>query len=376
MNRSKPEGGAALSESDLAAQVIAWQARAGRHDLPWQKTRDPYRVWLSEVMLQQTQVSTVLDYYPRFLARFPDVLHLAQAPLEEVLGLWSGLGYYSRARNLHRCAEVVMSDHGGEFPRTAAALSVLPGIGRSTAAAIAAFCFGERAAILDGNVKRVLTRFWGVTDDMSAVANERALWARAEAALPHDDLARTMPAYTQGLMDLGATVCTRSRPSCTACPLALKCVARQQGAPQRYPVKTKKIRRSQQTLWLLHAKDDAARVWLVQRPAQGIWAALHCLPAFEARDDLLAALPASARTSLIEHDPVKHVLTHRDLDLHYVTVEGPRPFTSPDEAGAWYTESTWSVLGLPAPIRKFLSAPASVQATLFTDHPAPGVDAG
>lgn len=375
MNRSKSDAEIALPESDLARQVIAWQARAGRHGLPWQKTRDPYRVWLSEVMLQQTQVSTVLDYYPRFLGRFPDIHHLAEAPLEEVLGMWSGLGYYSRARNLHRCADVLVSDHHGMFPRTASALSALPGIGRSTAAAIAAFCFGERAAILDGNVKRVLTRFWGVADDLSVAANERVLWTRAEAALPHYDLATTMPAYTQGLMDLGATVCTRSRPVCAACPLELSCVARQEGAPQRYPVKTKKIRRSQQTMWLLHAQDDKGRVWLVQRPAHGIWAGLHCLPVFDSRDELLDAMPASARALLTEHDPVKHVLTHRDLDLHYVTVIGSAALPWPGGTGTWYEDSAWTGLGLPAPIRKFMSTPDSLSAPLFTNCPTPGVGA-
>lgn len=358
---------------ELADQVIAWQRQAGRHDLPWQNTHDPYRVWLSEIMLQQTQVSTVLDYYPRFLARFPDVLSLAQAPLEDVLGLWSGLGYYSRARNLHRCATVVVSEYGGGFPRSAALLSTLPGIGRSTAAAIAAFCFGERAAILDGNVKRVLTRAWGVSDDLSVAAHERALWQRAEQALPTKDLARSMPAYTQGLMDLGAKVCTRSRPTCAACPLAAHCVARREGAPQMYPVKTKRVRRSQQTIWLLHAFDGQDRVWLVQRPASGIWAALHCLPAFEDRDALLATLPPALQAGMVEHAPVRHVLTHRDLDLHFVSVPGASAEAVPGTGGGtWYAPLAWPALGLPAPIRRFLGAPVSAQAALFTDRPVPG----
>ena len=361
----------------LADQVIAWQRRAGRHDLPWQGTRDPYRVWLSEIMLQQTQVTTVLDYYPRFLARFPDVHALARAPLEDVLGLWSGLGYYSRARNLHRCATVVVNDHSGEFPRSAAALNALPGIGRSTAAAIAAFCFGERAAILDGNVKRVLTRVWGVSADLSVVANERALWLRAEEALPTTDLVNAMPAYTQGLMDLGATVCTRSRPACTACPLAGHCLARREGAPQRYPVKTRRLRRSQQTLWLLHAQDRESRLWLVQRPPSGIWAALHCLPTFDDRDALLATLPNHLQHRVVEHAPIKHVLTHRDLDMHFVSVSGAsEDSVSRTGDGAWYAASDWPALGLPAPIRRFLMAPAAAQRALFTDRPAPGGAAG
>src|SRR5690349_16259112 len=194
---SFPAGGeAAAAGTTLAERVIAWQRTHGRHDLPWQRTRDPYRVWLSEIMLQQTQVSTVLAYYERFLARFPDVAALAAAPLDEVLALWSGLGYYSRARNLHRCAQAVMAQHGGRFPASSEVLATLPGIGRSTAAAIAAFCFGERAAILDGNVKRVLTRALGFAGDLSQSGAERELWAKAESLLP----ATGMEAYTQGLM--------------------------------------------------------------------------------------------------------------------------------------------------------------------------------
>ena len=177
-----------MTRRGIAGAVIAWQRRHGRHGLPWQGTRDAYRVWLSEVMLQQTQVSTVLDYYPRFLGRFPSVQVLAAAPLDDVLALWSGLGYYSRARHLHRCAQEVVAQHGGAFPRSSAALATLPGIGRSTAAAIAAFCFGERAAILDGNVKRVLTRVLGYDGDLSLAAEEQHLWRQAEALLPRQDV--------------------------------------------------------------------------------------------------------------------------------------------------------------------------------------------
>ena len=200
---------AAPASSELALRVIAWQRQHGRHTLPWQRTRDPYRVWLSEIMLQQTQVGTVLGYYDRFLQRFPDVLALAAAPLDEVLALWSGLGYYSRARNLHRCAQAVASEHGGHFPASSVALATLPGIGRSTAAAIAAFCFGERVAILDGNVKRVLTRALGFAGDLAESRQERALWQLADALLPHEHI----EAYTQGLMDLGATVCALRQPA-------------------------------------------------------------------------------------------------------------------------------------------------------------------
>ena len=193
----------------FAASVLRWHAKHGRHDLPWSATRDPYRVWLSEVMLQQTQVATVLPHYARFLAAFPEVHALAAARQADVLKLWAGLGYYARARNLHACARAVVKEHAGRFPRDAAALATLPGIGRSTAAAIAAFCFGERVAILDGNVKRVLARHFGIEGFPGAAKTERVLWALATSLLP---AAEKMPAYTQALMDLGATVCTRRAP--------------------------------------------------------------------------------------------------------------------------------------------------------------------
>ena len=344
--------------ADFSTRIVRWQQRHGRHDLPWQGTREPYRVWLSEIMLQQTQVTTVLAYYARFVARFPDVASLAAAHEDEVLALWSGLGYYSRARHLHRCAREVVARFGGAFPRRAGELATLPGIGRSTAAAIAAFCFGERAAILDGNVKRVLTRAFGIDDDLAVPAHERALWQRAEALLPRSDLARRMPAYTQGLMDLGATVCRRTRPDCGACPLQAVCVAAASGEPQRYPVKSRRLRRSQQTLWLLHAHDGRGGVWLVQRPAPGIWARLYCLPVYLARDDLLASLPPAARAGAVEWPPLRHVLTHRDLDLHVLSVCWPPGAPARADGGAWFSALAWPGLGLPAPIRGLLTSAA------------------
>jgi A/G-specific adenine glycosylase len=220
-----------LTGPGLAARIIRWQRQHGRHGLPWQGTRDPYRVWLSEVMLQQTQVATVIDYYTRFVQRFPSVDTLAAAPLDDVLALWSGLGYYSRARNLHRCAQTVVQVHGGAFPAHSAVLATLPGIGRSTAAAIAAFCFGERAAILDGNVKRVLTRALGFDEDLASAPAQHRLWVEAEALLPRCDV----DVYTQGLMDLGATLCTQRRPACPLCPLQARLRGACQGAARAVP---------------------------------------------------------------------------------------------------------------------------------------------
>lgn len=341
-------------EVDLAARIVRWQQAFGRNDLPWQNTRDPYRVWLSEIMLQQTQVATVLDYFPRFLARFPDVASLAAAPLDDVLGLWSGLGYYSRARNLHACALDVVRLHGGAFPQTAQLLQTLPGIGRSTAAAVASLCFGERVAILDGNVKRVLTRVLGFDADLSVAANERWLWDEASRVLPARDLQRAMPRYTQGVMDLGATVCTARKPACGACPVAELCVAFGQELPERYPVKTRKIKRSAQSIWLLWAQARDGSVWLDKRPTPGVWAGLYCLPLFDSREALEAAVTTRYRKHLEDVPAFTHVLTHKDLYLHPVKVQIPTG-AKQDIDGAWMSPDEWLRLGLPAPVRKLLA---------------------
>lgn len=339
---------------DWAERVVRWQTRHGRNDLPWQGTRDPYRVWLSEIMLQQTQVATVKDYYARFLQRFPDVRALAQAELDDVLALWSGLGYYSRARNLHACAVQVVRAHGGTFPRSAAQLESLPGIGRSTAAAIASICFGERVAILDGNVKRVLTRALGYGADLARAANERALWAQAAELLPQRDLARAMPRYTQGVMDLGATVCLARKPVCAACPLADLCVARREGEPERYPIRTRQLKRSAQSLWLLWAHTRDGAVWLRQRPTPGVWAGLYCLELFDSHAALVQAVPAIYRERLLELPAFKHVLTHKDLHLHPVRVQLPAS-AKLSSKGGWQASNVWPQLGLPAPVRKLLT---------------------
>lgn len=344
----------------LAGRVVDWQRSHGRHALPWQNTRDPYRVWLSEIMLQQTQVATVLGYYARFLERFPDVAALAAASQDEVLALWAGLGYYSRARNLHRCAQVVVAEHGGAFPGTAAGLAELPGIGPSTAAAIAAFCFKERAAILDGNVKRVLSRALGFGEDLAQARNERALWAMAQALLPGSP---DMPAYTQGLMDLGATLCTPRQPSCLLCPLAEPCVARAQGQPERYPVKTRTLRRSRRAhalLWLVCGEA----VWVERRPDSGVWASLWSWPEFDGVEALktwLRGWPGELSVC----PTLTHVLTHFDWELTPVRLQLPG---TPDglapqwqvrleersPGGRWLARGQWAATGLPAPLRKLL----------------------
>ncbi|MEY4591322.1 MAG: A/G-specific adenine glycosylase, partial [Pseudomonadota bacterium] len=257
----------------FAKRLIEWQLENGRHHLPWQ-VADPYRIWLSEIMLQQTQVSTVIPYFQRFIERFPDVVSLAEAPQGDVLEAWAGLGYYARARNLHRCAQTIASQFSGNFPDNATTLATLPGIGRSTAAAIAAFGFGERAAILDGNVRRVLCRHFAVEGFPGEAAVQARLWDIAEAELP---LAKDITAYTQGLMDLGSMVCTRRRPKCGDCPLNTTCLANRQGQTGMLPTpKPRKTipQREVAFLLLLHSEEGAQHWLLERRPQQGIWGGL------------------------------------------------------------------------------------------------------
>ncbi len=348
----------------FAAAVIDWQRIHGRHDLPWQQQQpeepDPYRVWLSEIMLQQTQVATVRDYFVRFVERFPDVAALAAAPVDDVFALWSGLGYYHRARNLHRCAQQIVAEHGGAFPRTAQVLQTLPGIGRSTAAAIAAFCFGERVAILDGNVRRVLTRVLGFAQNVGLAPSQRALWDHATELLPHDDLAFTMPHYTQGLMDLGATICRTRRPACLLCPLAAQCVAQQTGNAEKYPVKSPPRPRTELHWWLLIAQDAQGRIWLQRRPLAGVWPGLFCPPAFDSLAMLERVAAVGAAPNALKALPVlRHAMTHRELLIHPMRLTLPAGLpahAAEADGGEWLERLQWTQLGLPAPIRTLLDS--------------------
>ena len=333
--------------------VVAWQKIHGRHDLPWQNTKDPYAVWLSEIMLQQTQVVTVCDYFARFMKRFPTVNDLAKASQEEVMGLWSGLGYYSRARNLHRAAQDVMALHRGKFPRDALTLKTLPGIGRSTAAAVASLCFGEPIAILDANVKRVLTRYLGFGQDLAVAKNEKLLWEKAQTLLPTQHVTQAMPHYTQGMMDLGATLCTPKNPQCLQCPVKENCKAAKEGKQENYPFKTKKLKRTSEQLWLLYAKTKNGEVWMVQRPQSGIWAGLYCLPVFESYEALQAFVKPKSKLDLQDMPVVKHVLTHKDLYLHPVALHLNNHKSLGQ--GHWFDQQTIAGIGLPAPIRKLVA---------------------
>jgi A/G-specific adenine glycosylase len=338
----------------FAKRLLNWQATHGRSGLPWQNTRDPYRVWLSEIMLQQTQVTTVKLYYAKFLARFPQVTDLAAAGQDEVMALWAGLGYYSRARNLHACAKAVVAQHGGSFPNTAALLQTLPGIGPSTAAAIASFCFGERVAILDGNVKRVLARVHAFEHDIAVAKNEKLLLQLANELLPTKNLNEHMPRYTQAIMDLGATVCTPRQPSCDACPMASICQAKAQGRVHELPLKIKKLKRSSQSIWLLLARRKDGAVLLQQRPTPGVWAGLYCLPLFDSEAELLAPLSRAHQKGLLTHTPFLHVLTHKDLHLHILEISG-EPKSIP---GVWTLDL--QAVGLPSPIKKLLAPTAII----------------
>ena len=337
----------------IAPRLLAWHASAGRHDLPWQKDRTPYRVWVSEIMLQQTQVVTVIPYFERFMARFPDVRALADATTDEVLYLWTGLGYYARARNLHRAAQLVRDEHGGEFPRVLEKVVELPGIGRSTAGAILAISTGTRHAILDGNVKRVLARQHGVDGAIDENATLAELWRLAEHHTPHEDVA----VYTQAIMDLGATLCTRANPRCADCPIASGCRARIEGRQAELPAgKRRRAARKLKHAYMLVARRESA-VLLVQRPASGIWGGLWCLPEFADRD-----AAASFATSELEQaslapsalPDIEHSFTHFDLVITPIVARCRGEAGVRDGGSLWYDLSEPARVGLPAPIKALL----------------------
>jgi A/G-specific adenine glycosylase len=338
----------------FAAKIVTWQKRHGRHDLPWQGTRDPYAVWLSEVMLQQTQVATVIPYYLRFLARFPDVATLAAAPLDEVLRLWSGLGYYSRARNLHRAAGVIATGHGGRFPRRFEHVAALPGVGRSTAAAICVFAYGQRHAILDGNVKRVLARHRGIRGYAGEKRVADRLWQAAEDLLPR----RGVEAYTQGLMDLGATVCIRSRPQCPACPVHASCVAHLRGWVGRLPAPRPRKRLPHKRTIML-ALVRAGEVLLEKRPPSGIWGGMWCLPEAARKTDLEADCLKRFGAHVVEVEALEtlpHGFTHFKLDIQplRLRVSALAP-NAPSPGMMWLSLEEARGAAIPAPVRQILS---------------------
>lgn len=344
-----------MEPQQIASPLIDWHRRCGRHDLPWQRERTPYRVWISEVMLQQTQVAAVIGYFERFLARFPDARELAAAPQDEVLHLWSGLGYYARARNLQCAAQLIVERHGGEFPTDFDAVAALPGIGRSTAGAILAIACGQRHPILDGNVRRVLARLHALPGATGERSFEQRLWELAEAHTPRDGV----DTYTQAIMDLGATLCTRRAPQCDRCPLAGQCVAFAQGSAEDFPAPRRPLKRRQVERWMLFARRGDGAVRLSRRPARGVWGGLWSPPEFE---DLPAARRAAGEGVAVREAPaVHHAFTHFDLTIRPLWIDAPESWqgvADGDEVSLWYNAAAPDRIGLPAPIAALLAAPS------------------
>lgn len=342
-----------IDAATFAPAVLAWFDRHGRKDLPWQHNITPYRVWVSEIMLQQTQVATVLDYYPRFMASLPDVHALARAPEDEVLHLWTGLGYYSRARNLHKTARLIVEQHAGEFPRSVEQLAELPGIGRSTAGAIASIAMNLPAPILDGNVKRVLARYLALAGYPGEPNVARQLWSAAEQLMPITRVAH----YTQAMMDLGATLCTRSRPSCLLCPLQDNCQAHWQGRVSDYPTpKPRKVLPQKHTLMPVILNAQQA-ILLYRRPPTGLWGGLWSLPELNTLNELqpLAERHALQLGQRIPLAPITHTFSHFQLAIQPWLIHAEQNATHVAEANwLWYNLITPPRLGLAAPIKKLL----------------------
>jgi A/G-specific adenine glycosylase len=339
-----------FGQGRFADRVVAWQLQSGRHALPWQGTTDAYRVWLSEIMLQQTQVAAVLGYYQRFLDRFPTLQDLAVAPLDDVMPLWAGLGYYSRARNLWACAREVHQRYGGQLPADPVLLETLPGIGRSTAGAIAALAFGRPAPILDGNVRRVLCRAFGIEGDPASPPVLRQLWALAESLLP---TRAGIGPYTQGLMDLGATVCTRSRPRCSACPLASDCRARREDRVAELPqARRRAVRPVRELRWLVLGHEQT--FWLERRPERGIWGGLWSFPELDLGADIVQTLSARGLVAQDRRDltMIEHGFTHFVLRAYPVAIEVHAPVIA--SQGQWLTRAELADKALPKPVAHLL----------------------
>jgi A/G-specific adenine glycosylase len=374
MSNAKPKSAMAAdspSPSDIAVPLLSWSDRSGRKHLPWQQDRTAYRVWVSEIMLQQTQVATVIPYYLRFMEHFPTVAVLADAPLDKVLHLWTGLGYYARARNLHRAAQQIVTQCAGEFPATLADVEALPGIGRSTAGAILALSSGQRHAILDGNVKRVLTRYFAIVGFPGEKAIETRLWQLAEQATPHSRVAD----YTQAIMDLGATVCVRSNPSCEQCPLQNGCRAFAVGLQRELPTpRPKRIRPHREAFALILQRDDRS-VLLEKRPHSGIWGGLWTFPQFETREsashwvNLQAGGDAQGRLNSFEElPPYSHAFTHFDLTLRPLLVQHESRMVHDAERYLWFHPERPVAVGLAKPAVDLIAACVGqlrTQSTLF-----------
>lgn len=342
--------------TSFSQALLAWYQLHGRHDLPWQQDRNLYRVWVSEIMLQQTQVATVIPYFERFMDRFPDIQSLANASEDEVLHLWTGLGYYARARNLHKAAQQVRDDYAGDFPGEYDAVLALPGIGRSTAGAILAQALGQKHVILDGNVKRVLTRLYAIEGWPGKKTIENQLWELAETLTPDEQLTD----YTQAIMDLGATVCAR-KPACADCPMTTRCKAYHQGNMTDYPTPKKRKALPVKSTKMLLLQNEAGELLLQKRPPSGIWGGLWSLPEFTGKDSDSIAQWCEQQLGLVistYHSlPVfRHTFSHFHLDITPVTsrVKSPANHVMEASDGVWYNTQRPGALGLPAPVLKLL----------------------
>jgi A/G-specific adenine glycosylase len=335
--------------------VLAWYDQHGRKHLPWQQDITPYKVWISEVMLQQTQVATVIPYFERFMQEFPTVHDLANAEQDKVLHLWTGLGYYARARNLHACAKKVSTDFKGEFPNSVTELSDLPGIGRSTAGAIASISMGINAAILDGNVKRVLCRYYAVEGWPGKTSVQKELWQIAERLTP----AERCNHYTQAMMDMGATLCTRSKPQCGICPLAPECKAYAQGNQKAYPNSKPKKDKPEKQTQLIMLQDPDGHILLEQRPQQGIWGGLWSFPELPLEEDALARSQGLFGDSAFAQEnwpSFRHTFSHYHLQIHPVLIRlNKRPTAIGESAQHWYNPQQPAELGLAAPVKTLLT---------------------
>ena len=360
----------------LAYRLITWQKQHGRHHLPWQYTQgqaDPYRVWISEIMLQQTQVNTVISFFERFVASFPTINQLAEAKLDDVLALWSGLGYYTRAHHLHQTAVTIVQHYDGKLPSTFSELIKLPGIGRSTAAAILVFAFNKPYPILDGNVKRILSRYALVSGALTSTQTIKRLWEIAEW-LMHTVPSTETATYTQGLMDLGSDICLRRNPLCQHCPLAQNCLAFQRQKTQQFPETTPQKRLTDKTIILLVFCDEDERILLVKRPMTGIWGGLWCFPEAGNQDDI-HTLAARYRIVLAQTPqiltPFTHTLTHLKLTIVPIFCKVALALS---KNGQWCKTPQSCVGGIPVVVNKiwhkFLTPPKHDEKPY---HPTPAI---
>jgi A/G-specific adenine glycosylase len=341
--------------NSFSGKLIEWHRKAGRHDLPWQREPTPYRVWISEIMLQQTQVGTVIPYFERFMGRFPDIMSLADTGQDEVLHLWSGLGYYARARNLHKAAKIILRDFDGILPLSVDELVRLPGIGQSTAAAILSLSANQRHAILDGNVKRVLTRYRGITGWPGEKKIEQQLWSLAKELTPADNVA----SYTQAIMDLGAILCTRSRPRCEDCPVMVDCYASRHAQQSVLPTRRKKNSLPTRETVFAIIENHKGEILLEKRPPVGIWGGLWSFPECPVGENITRWINkqyGSTVSSLTEESTLRHTFSHFHLDIHPVRAKLKNSsFSVKDQEGVfWYKPDSDSRLGMAAPVTRIL----------------------